>query len=171
MKDIKNYLIRVMCLACLLATSSLLQGQSKVSSTIPLYGEASYASLGDNQFMKNWLILGPVRLTRQGSSPTADEQKQAFDQDELTSVEVQRQKKLSFVKIGDSSYTWKLVKSDKDIVDFIQLYGQVNYAVAYALAEIKMDAPAKILIGLGSDDGTKLYLNSQKLDRERYRSR
>lgn len=62
------------------------------------------------------------------------------------------------LKIGNTEYTWKPVNSEGETIDFTKLVGQYNYAVAYALAEIKMETPAKILVGVGSDDGIKIFL-------------
>ena len=63
------------------------------------------------------------------------------------------------MKIGSTEYAWKPVTSEDGIVDFVKLLGSFDYSVAYALAEIRMDTPAKILVGLGSDDGVKVFLN------------
>jgi len=94
-----------------------------------------------------------------GKNPDDKKEKEYFDKDEFTSIIVKPKKELSPVKMGDTTFTWKAVKNGDSIVDFIKLFGEHNFAVAYALAEIKMDAPAKILVGLGSDDGVKLFVN------------
>jgi CubicO group peptidase (beta-lactamase class C family) len=123
------------------------------------YTDAVYAGLTANEFMKNWLILGPVHVVESKTKPDEASQKAFFDKDDLTSVVVNPKKALSNIKIGAAEYSWKSVRSEEGIVDLIKLFGQIDYSVAYALAEIRMDAPAKILLGVGSDDGVKIFLN------------
>jgi CubicO group peptidase (beta-lactamase class C family) len=159
MKAIRNFLPGIICAAFFLVSLPTLQGQTK--STIPAtgYAEASYSNLTDNAFMKNWWIIGPVKIKGIGTNPEDQKQKEYFDKDELTSVTVNPKKELAPIKIGDTTLAWKSVKCKDSIIDFIKLFGQRDYTVAYALAEIKMDAPAKIMVGIGSDDGIKLFVN------------
>ncbi|MDO9255614.1 MAG: serine hydrolase [Bacteroidales bacterium] len=159
MKAIKMFRISIICSALLLVNFSVLQGQTKSTVSASGYTEASYSGLTDNAFMKNWWIIGPVKIKGIGTNPEDKKQKETFDKDELTSIIVKPKKELAPVKIGDTTFTWKLLKNEDGTIDFIKLFGQRNFAVAYALAEIKMEAPAKILVGIGSDDGIKLFLN------------
>lgn len=123
------------------------------------YADATYTGLSDNEFMKNWLILGPVKINESGIKPDDTNQKAFFDKDLLTSVVVAPKKVITNFKIGSAEYAWKSIRCEEGIVDLIKLFGQIDYSVAYALAEIKMDAPAKYLLGIGSDDGVKVFLN------------
>jgi CubicO group peptidase (beta-lactamase class C family) len=159
MKAFKIFRVSIFYTSLALVSIMSLQGQTKSQGTTFGYAEASYTGLSDNDFMKNWLVLGPVKIDTGVVNPDDNKQKEAFDKDMLTSVIVQPKKVLSKIKIGDTSYSWKPAKCENGIVDFVNLFGQFNYAMAYALAEIKMDAPAKILVGLGSDDGIKLFVN------------
>lgn len=151
--------VSIFCTTLALVNLMSLQGQTKSQSSALGYAEASYSGLSENDFLKNWLVLGPVKIDTSGVNPDDNKQKEAFDKDLLTSVIVQPKKALSKLKIGDADYSWKPAKCKNGIVDFVNLFGQFNYSVAYALAEIKMNAPAKMLVGLGSDDGIKLFVN------------
>ncbi|HEY3389506.1 MAG TPA: serine hydrolase, partial [Prolixibacteraceae bacterium] len=134
-------------------------GQAKSKSMALGYADASYTGLADNESLKNWWILGPVKIDESGKNPDEAGQKAFFEKDPLMSVNVQSSKALPKMKIGNTEYAWKPIKSEGEIVDFIKLIGAFNYAAGYALAEIKMDAPAKVLVGVGSDDDIKLFLN------------
>ena len=134
-------------------------GQSKSKNLDLGYSSATYSGLSDNEFLKNWLILGPVKADETGKAPDEAGQRAFFDQDPLTSILVQSSKTLPKVKIGKTEYSWKPVKSESGVVDLVKLVGQFNYSSAYALAEIRMDAPAKVLMGVGSDDDIKIFLN------------
>lgn len=136
-----------------------LVGQTSVQSAASGYADATYVGLSDNEFLKNWLVLGPVKVDETGKKPDDASQKAFFDQDAFTSVVVSPKIVLPNVKIGNTNYDWKPVKSQEGTVNFVKLFGQFDFAVAYALTEIRMDAPAKILFGVGSDDGVKIFLN------------
>jgi len=141
--------------------SSNLQGQDKNKITFVGYDDATYSGIRGNEFLKNWLILEPVKVSISRSNPSSDEQKAAFDKDPFTEVQIHHNNPVSKVMIDKTEYLWRSVKSDNDIVDLVKLFGQVNYTIGYAVAEIKMDAPSKVVIGVGSDDGIKIFLNGK----------
>jgi CubicO group peptidase (beta-lactamase class C family) len=137
------------------------QPDKETPEQIKGYSEASYKGLNDNEFLKNWLILGPVKITEDTIKPDNKAQKEAFDKDYFSSVEITPDENLAKIKIGEKEYSWKIVKNPDDAIDLNQVLGENNFAIAYAMAEIKMEAPAKILAGVGSDDGIKIFLNGK----------
>lgn len=161
MKTYKTFGFIIWCTAIALFSLTTIQGQTKIQSSAMGYAGASYSGLSDNEPLENWLVLGPIKINNNGVNPDDSKQKETFEKDALTSVMVQPKKALPNLIIGDTSYSWKPVKCDNGIVDFVKLFGSFNYSVAYAMAEIRMDAPAKILVGLGSDDGIKLFVNGR----------
>ena len=54
---------------------------------------------------------------------------------------------------------WQLVSAVRDIVDLARVCGPKDFAAAYLWAEIDMAAETKGLLGVGSDDAVKLWLN------------
>jgi len=159
MKTYKTFSFIIWCTTVALFNLTTIQGQANGQSSALGYAGASYSGLSDNDFMKIWLVLGPVKIDETGVNPGDVKQKEAFDKDMLKSVIVQPKKPLIKVKMGEAEYSWKPVKFENGIIDFVNVFGQCNYSFAYALAEIKMDVPAKILVGLGSDDAIKLFVN------------
>jgi CubicO group peptidase (beta-lactamase class C family) len=149
------------CSGFILVNSSNLHSQETDRITCTGYGDAAYSGLTENEFLKNWLILDPVRINTSGAIPDNDAQRAAFDQDLFTEIRILQNKPVGKIKIDKTEYSWKSVKSDNDVVDFVKLFGQVNYAIGYAVAEIKMDAPSKVWVGVGSDDGIKIFLNGK----------
>jgi CubicO group peptidase (beta-lactamase class C family) len=154
-KKIKAFLFSAYLLFIVVFSQFNLQAQTKTLG----YAEATYSGLIDNEFLKNWLILGPVKINESGNIPDGASQKAFFDKELLKSVVVLPNKVVPKIKIGNTEYVWKSVKSEEGIVDFVKLIGQFNYSTAYALAEIWMDAPVKVLVGVGSDDDIKIFLN------------
>lgn len=138
-----------------------LQGQTKKQEPVLGYGHASYTALTDNEFMKDWLILGPVKLDGDAIKTDDSGQKRFFEKDVFTTVAIRAGKPLGNLKINNVEYAWEPMKSEEGFVDLSKLLGKVEYSIAYALAEIRMDVPAKVIVGIGSDDGIKLYLNGR----------
>lgn len=139
----------------------VLNGQISKKSAATGYGDATYSGLSDDVFMKSWMVLGPVKIDKTVTNPNENKQKEAFENDLLTSFVVQPKKNLANVKLGDTIYAWKAVKFEDGIIDFDKLFNQLDFSIGYALAEIKMDNPEKVLVGIGSDDGVKVFLNGK----------
>ena len=139
-----------------------LQAQSEIP--VKGYGGAVYNGLPDNQFLTRWMILGPLPVSsKPGLSPDRETLKKAFDDDMLTTVAVNKKKSIPPVEFAGTKFSWKYVESKSDTVQLNKILGDTNYVVVYALAEITVDEPATILIGLGSDDGVRMWLNGKEV--------
>jgi CubicO group peptidase (beta-lactamase class C family) len=121
--------------------------------------------LHTNEFMKTWLMLGPIPVFQGDPNPQDQEaQKKAFASDFLTQHggETAIQPKPSLThQLGDKEYQWQLVQAKDDIIDLVEIYGEKGFAVAYAWAEIDMPHVATMLLGIGSDDAIKVWLNGK----------
>jgi CubicO group peptidase (beta-lactamase class C family) len=160
MKKANGFLLFILiCFGISFFTSINLNGQDQNASTFIGYGDATYSGITENEFLKNWLILEPVKISFSGSDPSTNEQKGAFDKDPITEVQILQDKPVSKIYIDNTEYSWRSYNSFNGVVDFVKLFGQVDYAIGYAIAEIKMDAPSKVVVGVGSDDGIKIFLN------------
>jgi len=156
-----NYLLIIAFFVISASNFSLLNGQINEKSSALGYAHASYSGLSDDAFMNKWMVLGPIKIDKTGAKPDENKQKAAFETDLLTNVVIPPKKSLPNVKLGDTTYAWKPAKFDDGIIDFDKLFNQLDFSMAYALAEIKMDNPAKILVGIGSDDAIKIFLNGK----------
>jgi len=135
---------------------------------IPLkgYGNAVYNGLQDNVFLTRWLLLGPLPVAGKACvSPDRESMKNAFDNDLLTAVVVNKKKAIDPLMVAGKSYGWKYAESDSGTIQLNKILGDTNYVICYALAEIVMNEPVKVLIGLGSDDGVKVWLNGKEVHR------
>lgn len=159
MKRLKIISCTFFCSAIIVISISTLKGQTISKNSALGYACASYSSLPDNVFMKNWLVLGPVIIKGAENDPNSYKQIESFEKDELNSVLVYPQKEPPAIKIDNSIYTWQAAQNENGIIDFNRQFGQHFNSIAYALAEIKMNAPANILMGIGSNDGIKIFLN------------
>ncbi|MBP1668183.1 MAG: hypothetical protein H6Q21_549, partial [Bacteroidetes bacterium] len=139
-----------------------LQAQSEIP--VKGYGGAAYNGLPENQFLTRWMILGPLPVSsKPGLSPDRETLKKAFDDDMLTTVAVSKKKSIPPVEHAGTKFSWKYIESKSDTVQLNKILGDTNYVVVYALAEITMSEPATILIGLGSDDGVRMWLNGKEV--------
>jgi len=125
---------------------------------------ASYRGLQPDEFMKTWFLLGPIPVSDGEREPDEEAQKKAFDIDFLAEhggeAGVRPAPGLAH-KIGDEEYTWQLARAEKDIVDLVEVYGAKEFVVAYAWAEIDVSEATTALLGIGSDDGVKIWLNGE----------
>jgi len=126
---------------------------------------AFYPGLQPDEFMKAWLVLGPLPVFEGKPNPEDQEtQKQAFASDFLTQhggeAGIQPKPGLTH-QIGNKEYQWQLIRSKSDIVDLVDIYGKEEFVVAYAWAEMDMPDATKALLGIGSDDGVKVWLNGE----------
>ena len=129
-----------------------------------LDSSASYQGLQPDEFMKTWLILGPIPVSDRETKPDEETQKKAFATDFLAEHggESGIQPKPGLIhQIKGEEYTWQLVQSEDDIVDLVEIYGKKEFVVAYAWAEIEMQEAKSVLLGIGSDDGVKVWLNGE----------
>ena len=148
------------CFTCLVTL--LLTGLVS-SSAIAQSDAFHYKSLEPGKFMTSWLVLGSIPIS-DDSKPNEDAQKKAFGFDFLADKggESGIQPDPGLVqKINDKDYTWQVVKSDSDIVDLVKVYGEKEYCIAYAWAEIEMPEAKNALLGIGSDDAVKVWLNGK----------
>lgn len=128
------------------------------------YGSATCSGFTDNNFIKNWLILGPIGISN-AQQEKIDEAalKKAFDEDFLTSVTVDKSKGIEPLSLAGELYSWKSYSSKSDIIQLDKFLGDTNNILCYALTEIVTAEPKKVLIGLGSDDGVKVWVNGREV--------
>ena len=63
--------------------------------------------------------------------------------------------------VDGTPLTWQRVKSEKGFVDLRAGLGNVDYSVGYATAEFEVPATSDAWLGIGSDDGLKIWLNGE----------
>jgi CubicO group peptidase (beta-lactamase class C family) len=125
------------------------------------------ADLTPDVFMRKWLILGPVPVAGKGAGePNEAEQKKAFAEDWFAGhggaagvAPVAGMKQ----KVGGRELEWRWVESKEDIVDLKAATGGGNFAIVYAWVEVELPQKTKCLLGIGSDDAVKVWLNGRVL--------
>ena len=71
------------------------------------------------------------------------------------------------MKVGARDLVWSELRTWDYLIDFNQLFGEkMEYSVAYAVCYIRSDAARTgILMKVGSDDQSKVYLNGREIYR------
>jgi len=127
--------------------------------------EALYSDLQPDAFMKSWLLLGPISVfPEESESQKMELQEKAFATDFLENQggEAGIVPKADMVQqIGEKELKWQLFESSGDIVDLIKVFGEKEYVIAYAWAEINSPEEKDVLLGIGSDDGVKIWINGK----------
>jgi len=119
--------------------------------------EVTYNGLEPGDFMQKWLLLEPIKLeVDAGTYFTSDKAGQdefAADQIDVTELDPN-------VTIGDKTYQWSLLESDQGKINLASKY-QDNYLMTYAWAHINMPKERQGILGIGSDDAVKVWLNGE----------
>lgn len=125
------------------------------------YNKASYTPAQSGKFMKTWLIAGPFQVSNDPGRPGDAAQQELFKKDIITNVSVVSTKPVIPVSASSKNFKWQLLTSREDAVNLDEFYQKKDFAYAYALTEIKTDAPRKVVLAVGSDDGIKIWLNGK----------
>jgi hypothetical protein len=123
----------------------------------PLLNKATYRGLQPGEYMKKWLLAGPVPVTLAGPDPTDYEtKKRGFDIDAFSLGRFEPK-----VHVAGVDYEWAAHRSSGANVDLVQALGRIDYAFAYAWAQIDMAEEVSGILSLGYDDIIKVWLNDQ----------
>jgi CubicO group peptidase (beta-lactamase class C family) len=152
-----NMIAKVYAAVCLAAL--VLGGPTRGAGAAAqdILGQATYLSLERERFMTKWLLLGPVPVSESPSvSSHEQEQKKAFGIDPVPTERFQDK-----VKIGQNQYEWTAFTSPGDTIDLTGTFGAKTYVTAYAWACIDMVGESRTILGIGSDDAVKVWLNGK----------
>ncbi|MGB8490110.1 MAG: serine hydrolase [Bacteroidales bacterium] len=121
---------------------------------------AIYKGIPGNGIFNRWLLLGsiPICQDNQNSEDQAL-QKAAFDKDYILpsgSSQFVNTKKLFIL---NSYYQWQFVQEDNGIIDLTKRIVDNAFAITYAYARIDMPEEQEFILGAGSDDAIKIWVN------------
>ena len=134
-------------------------GGVTVSKTGVDLDAVTYDNLEPGEFMRKWLVLGPLPYPVRGGIHfgSKEGQRVAFDTDSLDFLDFTPK-----VKIDNTDYEWAVLESEYNIVDLTQLSEEKSgLQIAYVWAQIEMPEDRIGTLGIGSDDGVKVWLNGE----------
>lgn len=114
--------------------------------------------LTEDEFISNWSITEPITA----SAPTDQESQQnVFSMEAVELQTLISSLAEGKIAVGEKSYAWKELHSESGMIDLVKELGSSEYCYVYAIAEVLSATDQKVLLGIGSDDGIKVWLNSQ----------
>lgn len=147
------------CIAIVLFCTAHSFGQSQA---VPQgYGVSSYKAETKGQYMKHWLLAGPVKMTFTGTAPDMQAQELFFREDSSFNIKVTPDKPITPYEYKSKKYAWRSYSSSGDIIDLDSVFNKADYAAAYAMGEIVAPGKKTVLLAVGSDDGVKVWHNGK----------
>ena len=147
-------MIRTILLFVLLFACSQLKSQDTVQELIP------------GQWIKQWLLLGPVPLKEHEDISKSGLHYPGFETDYLAKAggEINLKAKAGdAVKLKTGILHWKQVSSENSEIDLVKEVSKMVPAMAYAYTEVECDQEGIWLASLGTNDGGRLWINGQQV--------
>ena len=120
--------------------------------------DVTYDGLVPGEFMRKWLILGPVPFRFHYGGDLDDEQQlAAFNKDYIDVADFESKK-----KIFDTDYEWSILEARPNDIDLIDVSrDDIEAQIVYLWAQIDMPQDKVAKLGIGSDDAVKVWLNGE----------
>jgi hypothetical protein len=136
---------------------------SPASGTITLstddadLSEVTYDGLEAGELMQKWLLLEPIPIEVRGDTlfPSEETQEDEFKADYIDVANFEPE-----VIIGEKDYPWSLLENDYGTIDLTSKYEDWSL-ITYAWAQIDMPEEKHGILGIGSDDSVKVWLNGE----------
>jgi CubicO group peptidase (beta-lactamase class C family) len=121
-------------------------------------------------FLSSWQVLGPLPVTSDGT-PGDEDRKTAFARDFLSPIGGESNlasHALAPLTLSGTQFRWKTTQAlENGMVDLGTALGLHDDVIAYAYAEFTVPATeavtTRLPLGLGSDDGIRVWLNGQQI--------
>lgn len=110
----------------------------------------TYDGLEPGAFIQKWLVLGPVWI--KGDQAV---HRIAFDTHHIDPAEFE-----PTYDIDGKAYQWRLLTDGSGTIDLSYPFGTIP-GILYAWAEVEMPEETDAVLGIGSDDGVKVWLNGE----------
>lgn len=123
---------------------------------------AHYPNPQFGEFLQTWNLLGPIAVHSGDDAPDRSEfKKLAFDHDLLAASGGEAKADVSPGVAVDGVGAWSSYTTKDDTVDLDEALALKSWSTAYASATISCDEPKKAVLGIGSDDAVKVWLNGR----------
>lgn len=113
-------------------------------------GAVTYNGLEPGTFMQKWLVMGPLSI-----QADAKVQRAAFETYHLNPAAFEPS-----INVDGKSYRWRLMTNETGPIDLSRPFG-TQMGIVYVWAQVEMPEESSVVLGIGSDDGVKVWLNGQ----------
>jgi hypothetical protein len=141
------------------ATVNPASGKITISKDNVNLDSVTYSGLEPGEFLRKWLVLGwlPYYSREDINVFSKEGQRYSFDTDKVDFLNF-----TPSINIDGKDYDWAVLESEYNIVDLTQINEEKNdFQLAYLWAQIDMPEETKATLGIGSDDGVKVWLNGE----------
>jgi len=139
------------------SVGSKVSGGVTISKGKPELSAATYEGLKAGKFMRRWLFLGPIHVPWDGESFFPDEEaSNKFFDTKLLGLERFEPR----VRIVEKDYEWTTLYSEYGAIELSPVF-DTWFVVAFAWAQIDMAEETQGVLGIGSDDCVKVWLNGK----------
>lgn len=108
---------------------------------------------------ETWMVIGPISVFDSEPEPENEAvQKEVFNRTDFDVAGIKIAGD-SNQTINDQPYKWQPIESKKYVVSFDEVFGDKDFVYAYAYLEIEHPEAGEALLGIGSDDAVKVWLN------------
>ncbi len=115
----------------------------------------------DEDFVRHWHVLGPYKIGDRGR--TSLQYRTAFEDDFVNRADGGVDLKAA-QRCGDETFHWlPACAGKKGLVDLDHVLGRHEFAIAYAYAEVESIHGRDCVLGVGSDDGVRVYVNGRQV--------
>ena len=132
------------------------------NSNISIPQKLNPTQLSDGHFLTSWLLLGPIPLQTQSDPEKAFEHLPGFNTDYLTKFGGEKNltvKEGDVVRLAKGTVTWKYHQAADSIVNLAAAVSKAFPVFAYAYTEVEAANDGIQMIGLGTNDGARLFVN------------
>ncbi len=154
----RRVLCRVLIIACVCLWCGQLANRASAA-------DAAYSNVAVDQPLKEWLVLGPIPAQEDSATPDqADARKSGFEADLLKEAGGEAKidpKADEALNARGGEQKWRLYESQTDEIDLVKALGKHEFAVGYAAATLESPEEQSRIVGLGSDDAVRVWLNGE----------
>jgi CubicO group peptidase (beta-lactamase class C family) len=148
-------------LMMMIAGTAVAQKKKKDKSSSASKTDLVYTKKSFGSFMKNWSLAGPVAVQEGNSAPDEETQRKFFAEDIIPKTALKDGKPIPAFQYNGKPLKWISHTATNDAIELDNVYPNTDYAAVYAWAEIIVDADSAVLMGIGSDDGVKVWHNDK----------
>ena len=131
------------------------------------YGQETpprYDGLTPDTFLQNWSITEPIPVAApDGEAPPLPAMEAAFRNEPLTPEAIAASAAAGTLTIDGTAYEWVSVRSAEPLIDLAYEIEEREFARVYAVATVDMPAADTVLMGLGSDDAVRMWVNGERI--------
>ncbi len=124
------------------------------------------APLKTNEWIRNWLLCGPIELNQSSNGATDYSHISGFDTDYLKAHGGETNLKVKagqIERINGKNVQWFTYTSDDSIINLDKAVSKKSEVAVYGYCEIIALKDTLVMLSFGSNDGARIWLNGERI--------